>query len=1424
MIGGNDPRVPKAANGPLQQHSISQHSLAIEAKHNLQVHSLTTKVEHSSPLHALATEEHIFPQHSLTTATEHNTQEQKSTEEPAGCAFRAFTPVKCLAYLSDGSCHEFCFDTGTGVSLAKRDAIMRYYPSLSPLVMAGGNRLCAQGVGKGEVRSRDFIRLPLTMRDRTGETVVVTGEVHLVDDLPCDLLIGTDIMKPNGIYVKWGNPDVAVIGKHEVLVKATVLDQTTPVRTVNIVDNAPPQLIRQKVTRAKVRKTVTVYAKDSFTLEAGMGQNVPIRHRALPRDKSYLFTPKAKVNLALGTMVTGINAVVGDDPQAIPMANFGKTAVKIWAGQPIGRLSTLDPSAKPTEVKDVCFAEVFAGKYKVEPDLPYMVQFPAEPPTSEADVSDYWGPDYQSRMRQVIQDHPRLFRDELGKFNDGIEMPIPFRNESDVGGLKQQPYNLSMRDRKAMDEVLDPLVQQGRVQKVPLGVPSAASSPAFVVWKNGKPRVVVDLRKINTRLYPDAYPLPKQDTILEALGGSTVFTSLDMTKSFFQQGTKSSDWWKTTFVTPHRGQEWLTVSTMGLANTPGFFQHRMELLLSDFLWQFVLVYVDDIIIYSPTIDDHLTHVDQILTLLEDSGVTLSLGKCHFAYPSIKALGHHVSRLGLSTLEDKVEVIRSLEFPRTLRLLEIGLGFFGYYRNFVDHYAATVRPLNKLKTRGFRGSPNKGKARRRFADKIQTDAIGQESPPDLADLVQDNETNEPSLNPTAECRQAWETLKEQLCNAPTRAYPDFTRPFKMYVDGSKERGYGVALHQVGADGVERPILFLSRDLSPAENRYWATELEAGALVWALTKLPQYFDSGDFTVVTDHMALKSALQSKATGRRSARLNEWALFLSTFTPRMTIVHRPGVAHANADGLSRLPVKADSCPVSVTVDPTEEGEQTAAILEPDKEFLDAVAEALPKDAHFKRILRILETQVALTADEESGPNTVYQSYRIDPEKHLLYMVSKDGPDRLCIPATLVKDMLKYAHDTHAHGGTHRTIDRLRSAVFFPRMRKAVQSYVDGCPACQLSKPSRKLPYGQLQPVETGDLPLTDVAIDFIVGLPMTPSGYNCLMTVTDKFSKFIRLVPGTEDMTAEQWADAYFDSVYRTWGLPARIISDRDPKFTSAFWKHLFQKCGVKLAMTTAYHPSADGQAERTNQTVETALRCLLVGKYEQLWADYLAQVEYSLNTSISDSTGSCPFEILYGVPHRETPAVQPPHGPKDAEDFYSRRQQIRSEVQDAIKFAQTRMSSYFDAKHRPVTLEGQAYIKMAKTGRIGYHLPQASALSTKKVGPFKILSRVGRLAYRLELPKTMKIHPVISVVHLEQASIDPFERVVPQPGPVIVEGQEEWVIEKLIAREKRGRKDGYKVKWKGWDSPTWEPADTLRQDVPHLVEKFEKARPVR
>ena len=542
-------------------------------------------------------------------------------------------------------------------------------------------------------------------------------------------------------------------------------------------------------------------------------------------------------------------------------------------------------------------SEVFQGLPHTPPpepenhipdSYPYLVHLVDEPDLdlSLVNIGPEWPPEIRNQIQRVLQDNTPLFRKELGSFNNGVFMPIPFKDREDGSDLRQAPYSLSPRDRRAMDDILDPLKEIGVVEDIPLGKPARAASPAFVVWRDGKPRVVVDLRQVNTKLFLDGYPLPRQEDIFDAMGGATVFSVLDMVKSFFQQKIATKDRWKTAFVTPHRGHEQLTISTMGLATSPAFFQHHMENIFGKYLWQFVLVYIDDVIIFSRSIQDYIKHLAKALHLLRNSGVTLSLSKCHFAQSGLAALGHHVSRLGLATTTQKTAAIKALEFPRSLSELDTGIGFFGYHHKFVDHFTEIIRPLQILKTRGFKGAPIYKKDHAKHAEHVK-----------LSDLHQDQLLRE--------CWQAWETLKQKLIDAPTLAFPDFTKPFILHVDGSKQRGFGAALYQADPDNIERPILFLSRWLNPAELNYWPAELETAALVWALQKLPQYLDHGKFTVYTDHKAIRDAFQDKGRIRNkgSTRLINWRLFLSKYADRIQILHRPGKDHQNTDGLSRLP-----------------------------------------------------------------------------------------------------------------------------------------------------------------------------------------------------------------------------------------------------------------------------------------------------------------------------------------------------------------------------------------------------------------------------------------------------------------------------------------------------------------------------------------
>ena len=318
----------------------------------------------------------------------------------------------------------------------------------------------------------------------------------------------------------------------------------------------------------------------------------------------------------------------------------------------------------------------------------------------------------------------------------------------------------------------------------------------------------------------------------------------------------------------------------GLKNAPAFFQPVINTILGKYRWDFVLAYIDDIVVFSKSFSDHLIHLRKVLDAFPDAGLTLSETKCHFGYSNVKILGHRVTRFGLSTQAEKIKAIKDLPFPETLADAWTILGMLNYHRSFVKNYSIIARPL----TDALCLSEQDKKLLRSLTSKKIPPALRKKPYPS-----------------TPEMRAAFDTLKEAISTDPVLIHPDFTKPFILYTDASR-LGLGTALYQVSErDQKEHPVLFISRSLKSAEKNYTAMELECLALVWALKKLSHYVDGAELTVHTDHIALKWIWSIKEPVNQ--RLLRWALFLNPLKDKINIVHRPGIRQTNVDPLSRYP-----------------------------------------------------------------------------------------------------------------------------------------------------------------------------------------------------------------------------------------------------------------------------------------------------------------------------------------------------------------------------------------------------------------------------------------------------------------------------------------------------------------------------------------
>jgi Integrase zinc binding domain len=413
-----------------------------------------------------------------------------------------------------------------------------------------------------------------------------------------------------------------------------------------------------------------------------------------------------------------------------------------------------------------------------------------------------------------------------------------------------------------------------------------------------------------------------------------------------------------------------------------------------------------------------------------------------------------------------------------------------------------------------------------------------------------------------------------------------------------------------------------------------------------------------IYTDHASTKGIanqthMGSSATDKLNLRLIRASQYLSQF--KLDIRHKPGKTNVVADSLSRL--KTD-LPRPKDSDVLEEFAFHLSLIELNEPFKKALRLGYSRDSTYRKILQAL-----------SEGKSLYHFYLDDG---LLYFKSPDGSSRLCLPQNTHKDTFETFHDRNGHIGFHRLYYTIASQYYVRGLSRKLKKYLSFCPKCLTHQTLRHRPYGQLMPIATPDMPLQVLAMDFVVSLPIIKEEFSCCLTITDKFTKGVRVIAGKENYSAEEWATdlVAFWSV-ASWGFPKGIISDRDPKFLGEFWKRLFKETNTNFMYTTAWHPQAGGQSERTNQTVEIALRFFADDDRFDNWLEALPAVMRTLNSTVT-STGKTPDELLFGF----NPWIPFPEARNPQAD---RLIHIR-EAADAIRYAQEIMKIRYDQRHTP------------------------------------------------------------------------------------------------------------------------------------------------
>uniref|UniRef100_A0A1X7TVH1 Reverse transcriptase domain-containing protein n=1 Tax=Amphimedon queenslandica TaxID=400682 RepID=A0A1X7TVH1_AMPQE len=481
-------------------------------------------------------------------------------------------------------------------------------------------------------------------------------------------------------------------------------------------------------------------------------------------------------------------------------------------------------------------------------DLPVIDRDINEEEELEGELGESLSKEQRKDLEQLKRRYKDVVTSKLGQTNR-IEHQI---RVGDVTPSRQRPYRLPYAKYEAVRKELQSMEQMGVIR------PSCSewASPMVIVpKKDGDIRVCVDYRKVNSVLKFDAYPVPRVDEMIDRIGRGRFITTLDLNKGYWQIPVEEASQDKTAFVTPF-GLYQFTMMPFGLQGAPATFQRLVDQVLRG-TEGFAGAYIDDIAIYSETWEDHMEHVEEVLTRLRAAGLTANPKKCKFGMSEVVYLGHKIGRGQVKPEVSKIAAVRDYPKPRSKTDKRSFLGLVGYYRKFIPHFASVAAPLSDLTKKNLK-----------------------------------------VFNWTGECDQAFTKLKKLLCEAPVLRSPNLNKEMILQTDASN-RGVGAVLSQIDNDGVEHPLVYVSRKLLPREERFSIVEKECLAVVWAIQTLAVYLYGKEFLLQTDHHALYWLDRVKS---RNARLTRWSLYLQEW--RFRIQYKRGKDNGNADGLSRGPL----------------------------------------------------------------------------------------------------------------------------------------------------------------------------------------------------------------------------------------------------------------------------------------------------------------------------------------------------------------------------------------------------------------------------------------------------------------------------------------------------------------------------------------
>ena len=1029
------------------------------------------------------------------------------------------------------------------------------------------------------------------------------------------------------------------------------------------------------------------------------------------------------------------------------------------------------------------------------------------------------------RQRQDIADVLALYADNI------IYEVLP-RIEEFFASINVKP---GTRPVKHKERSYQPAVRNCIIDEVNKLLEQGFVEPGYGPWRarcvpvlkpDGTIRFCVDYRDLNNATVEDAFPAPNPEDIFDRLRGKKIFSSIDLKQGYYQVRLDERSRDLTGFGCPLGLFRW-TVLPMGVKNACAIFQRLMQWVLKEHLGKICDVYLDDIIIYSDSMEEHLEHLKTIMDCISKANLGINFKKCQFAVTEIKFLGEIIDARGRRCDPEKTSAILNIETPTTKKAVRQFMGMANYHRHFIKDFAKIARPLNLL-----------------LHDDIKS--------------VTEHWKEEQ--------QQAFETLKASLTKAPVLAYPDFNRPFIIEVDAS-DYAIGAMLCQEhttpSGRKVHRPVAYSSCTLNKAQQNYSATDKEGLGVMWACEKFHRYLTRDPVTIITDHRPLVTMQGAKQATKR---VESWRAKLQIYKP--IFIHRAGKDHVVADALSRLPTSSTEPPLQSDLDeltlhrisacenvdmPSDAcirkvAEEVSAAITTD---IDGWRQAQREDALLGTVITALEAakdkpHLLLTAGMEFVSNA-HQHFSLRKDGMLMLITSAPSRDEttveqvVAVPAKLVPTVLATTHSTPeigAHLGVKKLFPVMRRKFWWPTMYRDLCEYIGGCLICQRHRIG-SYKKSHLQPHIPSSRPMQVVSVD-LIALPRSGQFDKALVAI-DHFTRFVWAVP-ISDGTAHTVNQTIKQFITRLFKPPDTIIADNGPEFRNEIFTEECKASKIELIFTSSHHPQAN-PVERHNRTLISMLRA--TADSAQDWPQRIADVTLAFNTTAIHDTSVSPHDLMYAFRYenpldKELAVVDPDTDtPSALADEHADNVEWVKQTRDA-RVTRGREAANASRKPPAVYKVGQLVWKRNLEQVDNRHYNRDDKLNALWIGPHIVTRAISSTTYSIRPiggATQTNVHvdllrPIHSAdnkpIYTQQARIFLPSNCEPKmdKGPSRSKGisrrqrvarpaGQDWEVEKIIGHRFIDGALYLQIKWVGFVEPTWEPENYA--NAPNLTRDY-------